>query len=395
MQQLSEKMSVLLVDDEEGIRKVLGIALGDMGFRVHTAGSGERALSLFRELSPGLILTDIKMPGMDGLDLLRTIKKENPDTEVIMISGQGDIDQAIESLKYEASDFITKPISEDALEVALKRSMARIAMKDQLKKYTEKLEDLVEEKSRKLLSAERLAATGKTVTELSHTIKNITGGLKGGVFVLEKGINLEEKKYLTQGWEMIKGNVEKITKLSLDLLNYAKTADIKYQMCDPNEPAREALSLMTSRAEEKGIRVDAVLSKEGSPFCFDPDGILHCLLNLISNAIDACQAEAPEGNQEEIREGALQEKRILLETDVVNGWGVEYRVTDNGSGMTTDVKEKIFTQFFSTKGTGGTGIGLMMTRNIIDRHEGVIHAESAAGTGSTFTIRLPRKMEDG
>jgi len=134
MQQLSEKMSVLLVDDEEGIRKVLGITLSDMGFRVHTADSGERALSLFREVSPGLVLTDIKMPGMDGLALLRTIKKENPDTEVIMISGHGDIDQAIESLKYEASDFITKPVSDDALAVALKRSLERIAMKDQLKK---------------------------------------------------------------------------------------------------------------------------------------------------------------------------------------------------------------------------------------------------------------------
>jgi len=392
---MSEKKSVLLVDDEEGIRKVLGITLSDMGFRVHTADSGEQALSLFRETSPGLILTDIKMPGMGGLDLLRTIKKENPDAEVIMISGHGDIDLAIESLKYEASDFITKPISEDALAVALKRSMARIAMKDQLKKYTEKLEDLVEEKSRKLLAAERLAATGKTVTELSHTIKNITSGLKGGVFVLEKGISLEEKKYLTKGWEMIKGNVEKITNLSLDLLNYAKTADINYQMCDPNEPAKEALSLMTSRAEEKGVRIEAVLSQEGAPFCFDPDGILHCLLNLISNAIDACRAEDPQENRGENQAEKRQGKLILLETDVVNGWGIEYRITDNGSGMNSDVKEKIFTRFFSTKGTGGTGIGLMMTRNIVERHEGIIHAESVTGNGSTFTIRLPRKMECG
>jgi YesN/AraC family two-component response regulator len=91
---------LLLVDDEEGIRKVLGISLTDLGYQVLTAENGEEALEIFRRETPPIVLTDIKMPVMDGIELLRKIKDENPDTEVIMISGHGDMDLAIKSLKY-------------------------------------------------------------------------------------------------------------------------------------------------------------------------------------------------------------------------------------------------------------------------------------------------------
>jgi signal transduction histidine kinase/FixJ family two-component response regulator len=149
---------ILLVDDEEGIRKVLGISLADSGYRVLAAESGETALQIFKEHNPSIVLTDIRMPGIDGVELLRRIKAQSPDTEVIMISGHGDMDLAIQSLKYEASDFIVKPISDDALEIALKRVHEKISMRQQLRDYTENLEKLVREKSEKLIETERLAA---------------------------------------------------------------------------------------------------------------------------------------------------------------------------------------------------------------------------------------------
>ena len=93
--------TILLADDEEGIRKVLGISLADSGYEVLTAENGEEALKIFRDAGPSIVLTDIKMPGMDGIELLRKIKLENPDTEVIMITGHGDLDLAIKSLKYD------------------------------------------------------------------------------------------------------------------------------------------------------------------------------------------------------------------------------------------------------------------------------------------------------
>lgn len=140
---------ILLVDDEEGIRKVLGISLADRGHQVFTAESGEEALAIFRKMQPEIVLTDIKMPGMDGIELLQKIKEERPDTEVIMITGHGDMDLAIKSLKFEATDFITKPINDDVLDIALKRAKERIFMRAKLREYTEKLERLVEEKSKR------------------------------------------------------------------------------------------------------------------------------------------------------------------------------------------------------------------------------------------------------
>jgi len=118
--------SILLVDDEEDIRDVLRLPLMDLGFEVIEAESGEDALTLFREVHPPMVLTDIKMPGMDGIELLQRVKRENPETEVIMITGHGDMDLAVKSLKYDATDFITKFINVDVLEIALRRVVERI-----------------------------------------------------------------------------------------------------------------------------------------------------------------------------------------------------------------------------------------------------------------------------
>ncbi len=380
---------ILLVDDEEDIRDVLDISLSDLGYHVLTAANGEDALSIFRKENPPVVLSDIKMPGMDGIELLQKIKLENSDTEVIMITGHGDMDLAIKSLKYEATDFVTKPINDDVLEIALKKAFERISLRQQIRDYTENLEILVEEKTRKLLEAERLAAIGETVAGLSHAIKNIAGGLKGGIFVLEKGIESDDKTYLRQGWEMVKGNVDKIRNLSLDLLSYGKSTEIKYQLCDPNKPVREVAELMISPAREHQIELKTDLSPDLKPFYFDPEGIHRCLMNLVTNALDACKKPELYEESEDIPDTDPSAKEVIVKTLRTPGWGVEYQVTDNGSGMEEEVRQKIFQSFFSTKGTRGTGIGLMMTRKIISQHKGLIEVESRKDSGSKFIIKLP------
>ena len=370
--------TILLVDDEKGIRKVLGITLADSGYIVHTAGSGQEALQIFRKEKPAIVLTDINMPDMNGIELLQKIKQENPDTEVIMFTGQGDMDLAIQSLKHDATDFVTKPIDDDILDIAIKRALERIAMRRQIREYTENLERLVQEKARQLVDAERMAAIGQTIAGLSHTIKNIAGGLRGGIFVLGQGIELDNKEYLKDGWEMVKGNVDKIRTLSLDLLNYGKFAELNLSLCSPNQPAEEAAELMQGRAESFDVEFVIDLDSNLDPFHFDPEAILRCLLNLVANAIDACTVGA-----------AGKVRKVKLQTAATEGWGVEYRVSDTGSGMDERTRSKIFQSFFSTKGTHGTGIGLMMTQKIVDRHKGEIKVESEKGAGSTFIIRLP------
>jgi signal transduction histidine kinase len=375
--------SILLVDDEEGIRKVLGIALADLGYTVHPAENGVDALRIFKDVQPPIVLTDIKMPEMDGIELLRRLKKLSPDTEVIMITGHGDIDLAIKSVKYEATDFVTKPINDEVLEIALNRAQERIAMRRKLNDYTQNLEQLVEDKTRKLVEAERLAAVGQTVAGLSHAIKNITGGLKGGAFVLEKGIELGDQKYLLQGWEMIKGNVDKITNLSLDLLNYAKATDLNVEACDPNQPAQEVIDLMRPRAQEHGVELVGDFSQNLNACDLDSDLMCRCLLNLVTNAIDACINTDPD----------TPDKMVTVRTKKTRGGGVEYQVLDNGCGMSSKIKQNIFKRFFSTKGSAGTGIGLMITKKIIDEHEGRIEVESKEGSGSTFLIRIPARSK--
>ncbi|MBL0714880.1 MAG: response regulator [Desulfosarcina sp.] len=144
------KEKILIVDDEEGIRKVLGISLADRGYDVLTAENGSEALRTFAREQPGIVLTDIKMPGMDGIELLRRLKQANPDAEVVVITGHGDMDLAIKSLKYEATDFITKPIDDADLDRALQKSRESIMLRAQLRQYTENLEDLLKQKSESL-----------------------------------------------------------------------------------------------------------------------------------------------------------------------------------------------------------------------------------------------------
>ena len=379
MTQPVDRPAILLVDDEAGIRNVLGITLRDMGYPVYPAADSREALGVFRKERPPIVMTDIKMPGMDGIDLLRAIKGENPDTEVIMITGHGDLELAIKSLKSEATDFIAKPIHDEALEIALRRVEERICLKRQIKAYTEGLERLVEEKSRKLIESERLSAIGQTVAGLSHSIKNITSGLKGGVFVLEKGMDLEDMTYLKRGWGMVKGNLDRITQLSLDLLNYAKTGEIHYQVCDPNEPVADVVDLLRAQAEKDGIVLRLDLASNPQPFRFDPEGIHRCLLNIVTNAIDACKEDTSD----------KAEKAVAIRTVKRDGWGIEYLIEDNGCGMSTDIQQQIFRNFFTTKGVRGTGIGLMMTQNIVEKHHGEIDLQSQESLGTRFTIRIP------
>jgi PAS domain S-box-containing protein len=172
---------ILVVDDEEDLRDILQIFLDDLGYDVFTAANGQEGLARFQAERPPIVLSDIKMPVMDGVELLRQIKLADPEAEVIMITGHGDMELAIESLKLEAADFITKPINDDVLEIALKRVCEKISMRRQLKAYTENLETLVEEKSAKLVQMERLTALGQAVECLTTAFLDIAGDVQSGM----------------------------------------------------------------------------------------------------------------------------------------------------------------------------------------------------------------------
>jgi signal transduction histidine kinase len=369
--------TVLLVDDEEGIRTVLGLAVADAGYEVVTAATGAQALDVLAEREIPLIVTDIRMPGMDGLELLKRIKKDWPDSEVIMITGHGDMDVAIESLRLGAGDFITKPLHENALEISLKRAVEKIAIRDQLREYTENLEHLVLEKSKELVEAERMAAVGQTVASMSHAIKNVAGGLEGGMFVIEKGLELENREYLRQGWEMVRRDVERIRNLSMELLDYAKPVTITPVDADPNAPARQVHDLMATQARNCDVQLVLDLDDSLPSMRMDPNAIHQCLTNLVSNAVDACQ-DRLEG-----------EKKVVIRTRDGGGMSVRYEVEDTGHGIAPEILTRIFNSFFTTKGSRGTGIGLMATKKLVKEMDGSIMANSRVGQGAIFTITIP------
>lgn len=370
---------VLLIDDEEGIRKVWGIAMRDAGYEVITAKNGEEGLEFFNQEHPAIVLTDIRMPGMDGIQVLKSIKEMSLNTEVIVITGYGEMDLAIRSLQLDASDFINKPISNEALFVALKRAEEKLEIKRRLKEYTEDLERKVAEATRELIEAERLATIGQTVAGLAHAVKNILGGLKGGVYVVNTAFKKEDTNLLKTGWDMVERNIGNISNLVLDMLNYSKERRLEYESCSPNTIADEVCELMESKAKESSIEIVRNFDPAIGEVSLDPKGIHRCLLNLVSNAIDAC-VNCPD------RSG-----RVEVRTASENGWAVRFDVSDNGCGMDEETQKKIFSRFFSTKGSKGTGLGLLISRKIVEQHGGIIDFVSEAGKGSTFTIRLSHR----
>ncbi|MBW1896052.1 MAG: response regulator, partial [Deltaproteobacteria bacterium] len=147
-------MKLLIIDDERPILDMLELSLSEEGYNVLTAENGEKGLEMFRKHAPKLVLTDVKMPGIDGIEVLKRIKAINNEAEVIVITGHGDMETAIAALQHHASDFVTKPIRDEVLILSLDRAKKRLAMSEQIKTYTDNLEQKIESCRLELLQAQ-------------------------------------------------------------------------------------------------------------------------------------------------------------------------------------------------------------------------------------------------
>jgi len=387
---------LLIIDDERAILEVLDIFLTSEGYEVITAENGKEGLEIFEKEGGGinLVITDIKMPEIEGLEVLRRIKAIDKDTEVIVVTGHGDMDSAIESLKYGASDFINKPVRFEALLLALERAKQKIAMSSQLKDYTKNLEQKIEERTlelrqaqEELMESERLATIGETVAGLAHYIKNILTGLRGGMYMVDVGMAKGKARMQQDGWGMVRRNIEKVSDLVLDLLKYSKERLPEPTVCSPNKIVLEGVELMREKAGQHGVKLSTDLDPNLKEALLDQDGINDVLLNLISNAIDACLYDIDTSKVWEVK------VKTRLESDAGSGEVILFQVIDNGAGMTDEVKAKLFTRFFSTKAGRGTGLGLLITQKIVDEQGGEVSVESEVGQGTTFSVRFNRYMQ--
>jgi signal transduction histidine kinase len=386
-------VKVLVIDDERPFLEIIKISLASEGYEVITAESAKEGLKIFEEQDPEVVLTDITLPDIDGLEVLRRIKAADDETEVIVITGRGDTDSAIASLQQGASDFVVKPIRDDAIMLALQRAEKQIAMNQRLRDYMENLEQKVQECTmdlrkahEELIENERLGSIGETAAGLAHYMKNILTGLRGGTYMVEKGMVADNTPMLQGGWDMLQRNVDKVSSLVLELLRYSEETLLKRAACEPNQIIADVVELEAERARQNNIKLNMDPDPNLKEACLDRDGISDVLSNLVSNGVDACIYDT------DTSKNWLVTVKTGLEAGRGSGETLLLEVTDNGTGMTDEVKAKLFRGLFSTKAGRGTGLGLLNTQKIIQEHGGEISVETQTGQGTTFSVRLKRKM---
>jgi len=368
------RKKILLVDDEEDIREVLRMALTDMGYHILTADNGKTAWQTFSREDPPIVMTDIKMPVMDGIELLQRIKRKNPETEVIMITGHGDMDLAIKSLKHRATDFITKPINVDALEISLQRTQEKIITRQKLQEYTQNLERLIREKTE---LQDNLSNLGLMVGSISHGIKGLLTGLDGGLYLLDAGLKDHDLEKIGDGSDILKLMVARIRRMVSDILFYAKERNLRRERVDIQAFSEEVIRVVEPKSRTHGITLSTKIDPTVDTIRIDSGFVHSALINILENAIDACLRKKHQDNP-------------TIEVTVHNDEKFLYFViSDTGVGMDAETRDNLFSLFYSSKGREGTGLGLFLSNKIIAQHGGSIQVESTLGQGSRFTIKLP------
>ncbi len=369
-----KQFSILIVDDEEDIRDVLAIALEDVGYEVFLAEDGKKAFEVFKQEMPAIVITDIKMPVMGGIELLKQVKQECPDTEVLMITGHGDMALTISSLKFGAMDFITKPVNVDILEIAVAKAVEKLLAKQKLLEYTQKLELLLLEKS-KLTS--HLSSLGLMIGTISHNIKGLLTNLDGGLYLARSAMKKNDPDAMAQGLDLLAQAVDRIKKMILDILMYSKERQMQKKPVAIKDFLADIQDAMAMKLKNYPIKFTVKSEQTLDVINMDQAFMMSALINILDNAIDACQSDRRKENH--FIEFALGQKKNVL----------VMKIQDNGCGMDMETKEKIFELFFSSKRTKGTGFGLFISHSIIIQHGGTITVESLKGKGTTFTICLP------
>ena len=490
--------TLLLVDDEEGIRNVLGISLMDAGYAVRTAGGVDEALELFDAYRPGIILTDIKMPGRTGLDLLRLVKERDRNVEVIMLTGHGDLELAIQSIQLDATDFLTKPVNNEMLEFSLRRAQERIRMRRELREYQEEMQRKVREELRRtreryqrlfdalpsyaavidrdmrvveanrhfkddfgepggerchalylhsdamcrdcpaartfedgrvhqhetvvtaldgrqvnvlVVTAPLKDAEGRVsevmemsadITELrslqdhlsqlgmllgstAHGIKGLLTALDGSIYRMGSGLELGKPERVEDAFKDMRLLLGKLRRLVLDILHYSKEREPELETLSLAGFAEETAALLADKARERGVRFACDFSGAGDvTFRADSGALSSALVNILENAVEAC-AGKPKPSSESAEEDEGVRFSARADEDEVS-----FMVADTGPGMNRETREKLFTLFFSSKGTAGTGMGLFIASRVVKQHGGVISVASEPGKGALFTVTLPR-----
>jgi signal transduction histidine kinase len=236
------------------------------------------------------------------------------------------------------------------------------------------------ELQRESFRREKLAAIGETVAGLAHCLKNTLNGLRGGQYVIERAMENDNPEKLRQGWRILTNSVRHIERLSLDMIYYAGEHKLKLEPTNPNLILQEVVDLLNEAAHNQGVELREEFDEMAGEVPLDRHAIYRAILNLVSNAVDAC-VESETGDSVILRSRSGPEDVVLT-------------VEDNGIGMSESTLKRMFERFFTTKSSKGTGLGLPVVKKIAEEHGGSLEVESELGRGTVFHLRLPKIVNE-
>lgn len=230
-----------------------------------------------------------------------------------------------------------------------------------------------------MVQAERLAAMGQTIATLSHHIKNILQGIRGGSYLIELGLSEHDDEVIGKGWHIVEKNQNKISQLVLDMLTFSKEREPDLAVANLNQVIGDVIELMQSRAAELQVELHWHPVDDMPRLVFDPEGIHRAVLNVVTNALDAAsETDAGQPGRVDVRMGLTPQQDH-----------VRIAVQDNGPGIPPEHMDKLFSPFISSKKGRGTGLGLPVSQKILSEHGGRIRVDNKPGRGARFVLEMP------
>jgi PAS domain S-box-containing protein len=226
---------------------------------------------------------------------------------------------------------------------------------------------------------DQLASLGLMIGSVSHGIKGLLTGLDGGMYTLDSGFAKDDLGCIKEGWETVRLMIGRIRNLVLDILFYAKEKDLKWERVDVIDFVQDIANLIQAKAERQAIDFRCEFDPGLKEFNVDAGFMRATLTNILENAVAACVNDTDAGKK----------KYIEFKAHSLND-RIEFQITDNGVGMDAETQSKIFTPFYISKKKQGSGLGLFIASQILEKNDGRILVSSKKGAGTSFTIRLPK-----
>ncbi|MFC1854991.1 response regulator [Thermodesulfobacteriota bacterium] len=385
MSEISDKMKskVLIIDDESDIRFLIKSILAKEGYDIFEAQNGPEGIKLFNEMPIDLVITDVKMPGMNGIEVLRELKNINSEVEVVILTGHGNLEMAISAIKESAYDFVTKPLDNiQSLITTVKTGLEKRRLTLENKQLLIELKNANDELS--LKNSNYFEVLGF----VSHELKNAMTILSGYVGLFQDGIVGDLTSNQKEIMDKIAYNVESINNLIINYLNLSKieknALSINKQEIDIyNDVLKSVIDVIMMQAKRGNLKIDLYLGgiPSGVLFTADPDLMRIVFLNLLINAIKYTK----EGGK--IAYGYEDRGNII-----------RFNVYSEGAGIPEEYRSKIFEKFVRIKSDvgkrkEGSGLGLFTVKKIIEAHNGSIWVESDTDNWTNFIFDLPKKDE--